>query len=174
MSSFGLYVPLRAYDFKRIAILVLFYLLEFGVYMILIYRKYKRDLLYYVIGISLIIIPIFRIGSGRDFCMRASIPTLFILMIMVLKYIFDIGAKFKKSYAMLILVLTIAASNPLMDYVTRCMEIYVAEKFPIVSDGIKTFSDKQLVDKHLGDLGHFENFLNTNPKSKFFYKYLAK
>ena len=45
MSSFGLYVPLEAYDLKRIAILMLFYLLEFGVYMILIYKKYKRDLI---------------------------------------------------------------------------------------------------------------------------------
>ena len=108
MSSFGLYMPLEAYDLKRIVMLILFYLLECGVYMILIYRKYKKDLLYYTVGISLFIIPIFRIGSGCDFCMRASIPALFILMIMVLRYIFNIGSKLKKSYVILILVLIIA------------------------------------------------------------------
>lgn len=171
MSSFGLYMPLKAFDLKRIVLLLLFYLVECGMYIILIYRKYKKDLLYYTIGISLLIIPIFRIGSGCDFCMRASIPPLFILMIMVLKYIFDMGTEFKKSYAILIVVLTIGASNPLMYYVERCMEISDAKQFPVVADDIKTLSDKQLIDKKYGD---FKNFLSQKPESKFFYKYLAK
>lgn len=170
-SSFGLYVPLEAYDFKRISILVLFYLLEFGVYMILIYRRYKRDLVYYIIGISLIIIPIFKIGLGSDFCMRASIPALFTLMIMVLGYIFQTEFKSKKAYKILIFVLIIAAVNPFMDYTNRCMEIYDSKKFPMVADSIKTLSDKQLVDKIYGDLKYF---LISNPENKFFYKYLAK
>jgi len=106
--------------------------------------------------------------------MRASIPLLFILMIMVLKYIFSLGYKLNISNVVLILILCIAGLNPIMDYVNKGMEVYSKYKFPIVSDDIKTFSDKQLVDKNLGELGHFENFLNTDPKSKFFYKYLAK
>lgn len=174
MNYFGLYVPVQAYDLKRICILMLFYLLEFGIYMLLIYKEYKRDILYYVVGISLIVIPIFRIGAGGDFCMRASIPSLFILMIMVLRYIFSKKYILNILNITLILVLSIAALNPFMDYVNKAMEIYSTRQFPIVSDNIKTFSDKQLVDENLGDIGHFENFLNTNPKAEIFYKYFAK
>lgn len=170
-SSFGLYMPLEAFDFKRIALLLLFYLVECGVYIILIYRMYKKDLLYYTVAISLLIIPIFRIGAGCDFCMRASIPALFILMILVIKYIFETGAKFKKTYLILVLVLIIGAFNPLIYYGERCMEIYINNKFPMVADDIKTLSDKQIVDKRYGD---FKNFLSSKPESKFFYKYLAK
>lgn len=174
MSSVGLYVPVTAYNLRRIMILILFYLLEFGIYMLLIYKKYKKDILYYVIGITLIIIPIFRIGMGRDFCMRGSTPALFVLMIMTLKYLFDARMKDTLMHLILIIVLSIAAINPLMDYANKCRQIYSSKQFPIVSDNIKTFSDKQLVDEELKELGHFENFLNTDPQRTLFYRYLAK
>lgn len=168
MSFLGFYVPLSEYGLKRILILVLFYVLEFGIYSCIVYKKYKNDKLYYIINVSLILIPIFRIGTGRDFCMRGSVPALLILMIMVLKYIFDTNYKNK---AIITIVLTIAALNPFMDYASRCNEMYDAKKFPMAANDIPTFADKDVLDK---ETPFMFNFLTSNPKEKLFYKYIAK
>ena len=61
---------------------LLFYFLEFGVYLYFIYRYRKKDPMLYVIVIILILCPFIKVGSGYDFCMRASVPALFVLMLM--------------------------------------------------------------------------------------------
>lgn len=60
---------------------VLFFVLEAGIYLFLLYKYYKKDALYYIIFSSLLLIPVIKVGSGSDFCMRASIPALFLLMV---------------------------------------------------------------------------------------------
>ncbi len=61
---------------------LLFYFLEFGVYLYFIYRYRKKDPLLYVIVFLLLLCPFIKVGSDHDFCMRASVPALFILMLM--------------------------------------------------------------------------------------------
>lgn len=62
---------------------VLFILLEIGIYYIYIYRYYKKNPIFYISLISLLLCPFVEIGAGGDFCMRASIPSLVILYYMV-------------------------------------------------------------------------------------------
>lgn len=64
---------------------VLFILLEIGVYYIYLYRYYKRNWLFYISLFSLLICPFIKVGSGGDFCMRASIPSLLVLYYMVVE-----------------------------------------------------------------------------------------
>ncbi len=47
----------------------------------LLIRRYKANLNWYLAGILVIIVPLVNIGAARDFGMRASIPTLFMLML---------------------------------------------------------------------------------------------
>ena len=63
---------------------LVFFILEAGVYLVFLYRYQKKNVLYYVIFLSLLVIPAIRVGSGSDFCMRASIPALFLLMVLVI------------------------------------------------------------------------------------------
>lgn len=43
--------------------------------------RYKANLNWYLAGALLIVIPLIKIGNSQDFCMRASIPTLFMLLL---------------------------------------------------------------------------------------------
>lgn len=73
-----------AYDLTKWA---LFILLEVGVYYFYIYRYYKKSALLYISLIFLLACPFIKIGTGGDFCMRASIPSLLILYYMVIQCI---------------------------------------------------------------------------------------
>lgn len=61
-----------------------FILLEFGIYFIFLYKYNKGKPLYYFLLIGLCLIPPIKVGTGGDFCMRASIPLLFLLLLMVI------------------------------------------------------------------------------------------
>jgi len=43
--------------------------------------RYKANLNWYLAGALLIVIPLIKVGNSIDFCMRASIPTLFMLLL---------------------------------------------------------------------------------------------
>lgn len=65
-----------------------FVVLEFGVFLFIIYPHYRaiektmRDMLT-IAAVSLLLIPIYRIGYFNDFVMRSSIPALFVLQVVL-------------------------------------------------------------------------------------------
>lgn len=61
-----------------------FIILEVGIYILLLYKYNQNNRLYFLCVVILCIIPPFKVGNGGDFCMRASIPALFILMLLVI------------------------------------------------------------------------------------------
>ena len=67
--------------------LVIFLLFEIGAYVVILYKQEKENPLYWITLITLIVIPMFSIPDNyaNDFCMRVSIPALFVLMILLLK-----------------------------------------------------------------------------------------
>ncbi len=52
----------------------------------LLWRQNRRSWLFYTCAVSLFIIPFFKVGQGCDFCMRVSIPAIFILMTLCARY----------------------------------------------------------------------------------------
>lgn len=62
---------------------ILFILIEIGIYFLYIWRYHKRNPLFYSSLMALLLCTFIRIGTGGDFCMRASIPALVILYYMV-------------------------------------------------------------------------------------------
>jgi len=60
-----------------------FFLLEAGIYMILIYKYKKMKIIYWLTGAILLACPLIKIGNSIDFGMRASIPALIVLFVMV-------------------------------------------------------------------------------------------
>lgn len=97
---------------------LLFILLEVGIYFVVLYKYNKEKSMYYVLLICLLIIPPIKIGAGGDFCMRASIPALFMLMIMVI----DALDKAKKSRDLAVvislsIILCIGAVTPFHEIV---------------------------------------------------------
>lgn len=57
-------------------------------YAVLLFKRYKKDSIYYVSIATLLILPFFKMGFFNDLIMRASIPALFILMIYVFQDLF--------------------------------------------------------------------------------------
>lgn len=64
---------------------ITFYLFEFGIYAIIIFRHNIRNSLFYFTIAMLMICPLIKVGAGYDFCMRASIPALFIFMLLCME-----------------------------------------------------------------------------------------
>lgn len=167
-EKIGLYVPIQAFDLKRIVAILLFYLFEFGIICFFIFSRYKKNVLLYIVLFSLLIIPHFRIGEARDFCMNASFAALFILMIMLIQYCIE-QKSLNTKIVCLIVVLTITAASPLCDVLGRIKIMRDAKQFPMVADDYKTFSDK-----YIGKIPLMENFIVPDPETKAFYKYLAR
>lgn len=69
---------------------LLFYFMEFGIYLYFICRYRKRDSLVYLLTVILVICPLIKVGYDYDFCMRASIPALIILMLMCIETLEEI------------------------------------------------------------------------------------
>lgn len=61
----------------------LFIILEIGVYSFFVAKRQRKNALFYLIVVSLLLIPFVKVGDSADFCMRASIPLLFILMMYI-------------------------------------------------------------------------------------------
>lgn len=172
-GGFGLYVPLEAFGVKRIVLLALFYLIEFGIYAVLIWKDHKRDYYYYMTIAALIVIPLFKVGKGRDFCMRASIPLMFLLMIWVLKFLIDNAknSKYQMHIIGLVVALTISSFNvisPISGEMRRVRE----NGGPVLSDDLYTFSDKHIQDPC--DTTDLINFIVEDPEDAPFYKYIAR
>ena len=60
-----------------------FFVLECGLYLLFLYASHGKNPLYWICLFSLIAIPFFRVGTSQDFCMRVSIPALFLTQIMI-------------------------------------------------------------------------------------------
>lgn len=95
------------HEIFRFAIFIIF---EVGLYLLFIFPKYKKDVLYYIILLSFLIYPYIMIGYFADFCMRGTIPALFILYIYVTSIFYDKELTCKKAITTVIIILLLIGS----------------------------------------------------------------
>ena len=174
-SGFGLYVPLHAFTIKRIFVLLIFYFTEFGLYCILLHKEYKKNPLFYFVILSLILIPNFKIGIGHDFCMRACIPSLFILMVFIINYLlnhfYDILYK-NVRLLLIIICLSFGSLSTIGDYLVDIKTIRETHEFPVIADDVKTFSFRPVFNDP--EIFYTINFLSPDPYSNAFFKYFSR
>lgn len=127
------------FDFcVKIGVLGVFILLEAGVYYVLIFKYQKKEPLYYITFIWLCICPLLTVGSGQDFCMRASVPALLFLYLMVTDTLIQTAKRHSYIYCALIcIVLLIGAITPVH-------EIYRSIRYTIDyrTSGVDILSNK--------------------------------
>lgn len=71
----------------------------FGYYAILLFKENRRNSVYWITIISLCIFPLFTMGKYNDFAMRTSIPALFTMLILNIRFIFyDTEGKERDSF----------------------------------------------------------------------------
>lgn len=102
---------------------ILCVILEVGVYLLLVYREQRNNMLFYIIVAELCFFPLIRVGGSSDFCMRAVIPAQIILMIYVIDKLRDSVKQRKRLLAiMIVIVLGIGSMTPLHEISRTCAE----------------------------------------------------
>ena len=140
----------------------LFVLLEAGVYYLAVYKYQKKRPIFYVTLIWLCICPLVRIGSAADFCMRASVPALFMLYMLVAETLSKaLRKKDKPTAAALIIILVIGS-------LTAIHEISRSVVYTVLSDGRPANPSASEYEIMTG--GNFTGESENN----FFFEYLAK
>ncbi len=142
---------------------LIFHLLEFGLYAILISKfEYKNPVYYIIIG-TLLLCPMIKVGGAHDFCMRASIPALFILMLLVIRSLEKMAAK--KSFWLYpaLIVLLLGAVTPFNEIHRTIDETIIRKKI-----------DKTMLwpGVSLPEFLYYGNF--SGDTDSIFMKYLAK
>ena len=103
--------------FEFLFFMIVYFPLEVGIYLVLIWKYNRKNPLLYIITACLIFIPSIQIGYTKDFAMRASIPSLVLLYYFVVKTLDDGEIKKNKIvYTLLILTLFLGANSPLHEF----------------------------------------------------------
>lgn len=133
-----------------------FFFIEVGLYMLLIWIKNKRNIVYYICLGCFLIYPFITIGVTWDFCMRATIPALLMLYLMVVK-VFE-SEKFKKKYKIL--------------YIALLLIFFVGTMTPVHEITRTIVFTEQGYTKINSDLS-FQNFFGKT-EGNLFLKYFGK
>jgi uncharacterized membrane protein YidH (DUF202 family) len=110
---------LISYLFSKLSLVrseyyVLFIILEVLVFAVFVYPVYGRTSVFAITIFSLLIIPFFKVGKSIDFCMRASIPALLMLCLLVMFSLKEYISKRRLIPAvLLIVVLFVGAVTPI-------------------------------------------------------------
>ncbi len=160
---------------------MIFLFLEAGVFVLLIalYRKKKilSNMTFIISSATLILIPLFQIGSSYDFSMRVSIPILIYILVEFIKMIleslpkkdecknFESFIKTKPLLLISILVLAVGAMTPVTEFNREICNTFVFGYNPQV-DYFEFESLNGLEEKN--------NFTSSDYNGSIFYKYLSK
>ena len=152
--------------------MLVFYLLDAGIYLLLLWRQNRRSWLFYTCAVSLFIIPFFKVGQGCDFCMRVSIPAIFILMTLCARYFIAlVGTKWRDGTLAQHAVTILLAATLLIGACTPAMEIYRGICH-IAKEG--TFCLENEEPYTLADRPVSLNFETQSCENKLFFTYFAK
>ena len=179
-NSGWLYQVLAARGGSPVAVtlvLTLFCLLEFFLYLLLIYPRYRRNPLFMVVGLSLLLIPLYESGVYNDFAMRVSIPALFLTMLFIGETLLDDG--FRRAHPWrtwtLVGLLLIGAQTSWLD-IGRSLA-YRAD-WPCWADALNSHNGPPAFPWHaplmLTHRDQFSVYMVDIPDTTFFYRYLAR
>ncbi len=156
----------------------IFWICEFGIFYYLTWRKYKKDYLYVSVLIMLIIMPFVWVSSrySRDFCMDATLPQLYFLMIYMIGYIKEEFLSSKvKCWAnigirncFLVLFLGLAFTTPIFDWINNVKTMNINKSISVQHRSVVSFSDI------LGYEGGFQIPVVTEVDQSIFFDIFAK
>lgn len=162
------FFSLNLLDLEIIQEILLFILLEIGIYLLLLYFDFRSDIFYYITAGTAIISPLFSIGTGQDFVMRFSIPTIMVTAAMCIKILVNYdknktGKRGRICCVLLCICLIIGSVTPLTEFFRGYNAMLQNGKIANVYDEVKTF-DQELVDY---------NFVTYDYQNQVFFRYLA-
>jgi hypothetical protein len=144
-----------------------FLLLDVGILAAVLYPRFRRDPLYWLVCGLLAVFPLFAVGNGSDFCMRASIPALLLLTLFSARTLLETlrQRRWNKTAAMLAVCLLLGAATPTVEVGRGIAAVVSERRLGLVADNIGTLADKG---------SEYSNFLTFNAQEKPFFRYLAR
>ena len=158
-----------------------FVLFEFGFYALLILRKNHKNPLYYVAIVSLLVFPFLKIGGGNDFPMRASIPALFVVYYLVMKFLLEEkhwmaqkGTTNRMLYILLIVVCLLGSITPLVEFYRGCRQVAIHSLDNPMEDYLYTLGGDGPGGWTAESGYEYANFVSINLEEQPFFVYFAK
>ena len=162
---FDLY--LRTYSLSgSLRRLLFFSLVEWLLYFLLLIPRWKKEPLFWIAGLSLVLAPMFKVGYHMDFSMRASIPGLTVLFVYCARLFLDAlrEARLRPIAAVLLALLFIGWQTPLQEFERGAYRVKLAGTNRMFSDPFGTVLHPD-ADTH--------NFICLDTQNSFFYQNLA-
>lgn len=166
---------------EQIKTYTLFVLFEFGIYAMLIAGKYYKKSFFYVTVISLLTFPFFKIGGQYDFPMRASIPALFYMYYLVMKflleekhYLKEKGSVKRLFYIVLVVALILGSATPLVELYRGGRQVALHGLDNPMEDYLYTLGGDGPNGWKVESGYEYSNFVSVDPEEKFFFRYFSK
>ena len=151
--------------------LIAFLALDAGFLCALIWKRHFKKPMFYVVALSLVVIPYFHIGTSEDFCLRASIPALFTLMVWCAEYLINGLPRFRACSFFekclltgLVIALLTGACTPLMEMYRGVYHALDQGTILLAQDSIGS----------IGNLEQANNFTAANYSQTLFFRSLAR
>lgn len=163
------------FDFISPERLLLFMVLEFLLYVGVVFKYFKKDVFFITTVALLILIPFVRLDRQNNFCMRAAIPALVMLAFFVIRFLFENIKLPQKRLACttVILLLIFGAATPCMEFYRGLYYVHKTGKIALVQDEIYTLNQAYVRMPVFGWSANHQ-FSANNYKKDIFWQYLAK
>lgn len=163
----------NVFEFTTWQRLILFMVLEFLLYVVILYPQYKKDIFFKVMFCSLLAIPFLRLDQQNNFCMRASIPAIVILALFVIRFFFEQRQTHKVKTVLLGCIFMIGAMTPLAEFYRGIYYTTSTHRRRLVQDQIYTLNGAFIPMPIFGwDVNH--QYTAKTYKTDIFWKYLSK
>lgn len=144
----------------------LFIVIEIGFYVWMLREKLKKDILFFASIVTLLLLPFYKMTAWNDLLTRGSMPALFLLCLVWIRWCFDNWNT--KKYLIVISVLA-GSLGSLQILMTSVIDTFQAGK------PVTTLADESFVTPSVGVAKMAESqFYSHEYEDTFFWKYLAK
>lgn len=148
---------------------------SFFFYSVTIFRKCSEDILFYLVNISLLLIPFFKMGKWNDFSLNVSIPSILLLMVLVVKTLFVYMEQHNRYREQLVVLLLLLACGSL----TTMEDLKAVISEPVSVFGMEsTYQDRSLNDWARRDgsisVDRAYNYFTYDYTDSLFYTVFAK
>lgn len=148
-----------------------FLLVEAGVYLFILYRRYKQDIFFYITVGSVMLAPLVRVGNGTDFVMRFSIPAIMVMAAMTVRSLTDNDGFCEKKdricSVLLRICIGIGAVTTLTEFARGYQAMLQNGRIVNVADDLKTMERDDIVD------ALERNIVAYDYEKNVFFRYLA-
>jgi len=155
--------------------LIAFLTLEVGVYLAAIWIDNLFEPLFYITSSIFVIAPAVKIGISADFCMRASIPAVIVLVVMCIKFLLsekdydDVRLKKLRRFCKIVVIICI-----IIGLFTPAMELFRGVYNCIEQGQLSVPCDKIItLNKYHFSGDVYGNFVSTVYKNSLFFRFFA-